>query len=303
MGWPNSIDKTNIIHESVTRFLEGQSLVSDSWRKIYMEDFTDDGSLRRAQLDSVAEPPTWDGTTDFTGSQIVTPDSQGATTLTYQAYVQTIDITKYLIKDVPNIVQQLSQAQGMATASRFASTAWALLGNAFGSETVADGKALCATDHATASATRSNKVTTALDRAALDTVRQMAREWVNFADVVMDLADYDACLVVPAELEASARQILGSDYTSDQMQANQWRTYGHVSLVVSPYLSDANDWFYCLEPKYGPALNPLIFWNRSRPEFQVITDQDNLKTRLIVDFACVADSGPDPTGIFGAAQP
>jgi hypothetical protein len=295
-----AISTSNLIHTTVQRFLEGQSLVKDSWREVFVEDKTDDGSLRRASVESVVMPATWDGTSDMTGGQIVAPDSTGATTLAYQAYVQTIDIPKYTAKDVPGITGMLAQAQGMGVASRYSTAAWALFGNAFASETVADTKALCATDHTTATTTRSNKVTTALDRAALDTVRQMAREWVNYSDVIMDLADYDAVLVVPAELEATARQILGSSVTSGQMQANQWAGYP-IKLVVSPYLTDANDWFYVLEPKYGAALNPLIFWERSAPSFQVITDQDNLKTRLIVDFACVADAGPEPTGIFGAA--
>jgi len=298
-----AISTSNLIHTTVQRFLEGQSLVKDSWREVFVEDKTDDGSLRRASVESVVMPATWDGDADLTGSQIVAPDSQGATTLSYQAYIQTIDIPKYTAKDVPGITGMLAQAQGMGVASRYATTAWALFGNAFSSETVANGQALCSTAHTTAGGggnERSNKVTTALDRAALDTVRQMAREWVNYSEVIMDLADYDAVLVVPAELEATARQILGSSVTSGQMQANQWAGYP-IKLVVSPYLSDANDWFYVLEPKYGAALNPLIFWERSAPSFQVITDQDNLKTRLIVDFACVADAGPEPTGIFGAA--
>jgi len=294
-----AISTSNLIHTTVQRFLEGQSLVKDDWRKVFIEDKTDDGSLRRASVESVPMPATWDGDADVSAVS-GTPDSTGATTLSYQAYCQIVDVGKYVAKDVPGIVGMLAQAQGMGVASRYATTAWALFGNAFASETVADTKALCATDHTTTSTTRSNKVTTALDRAALDTVRQMAREWANFSDEIMDLADYDACLVVPAELEATARQILGSSVTSGQMQANQWAGYP-ITLVVSPYLTDANDWFYVLEPKYGASLNPLIFWERSAPSYQVITDQDNLKTRLIVDFACVADAGPEPTGIFGAA--
>lgn len=277
------------------RFWEGMVRPRQDWTKVFKIHRNDESSIRIAALEGIGNIPTWNGSADLTTETI---DSTGATTMTYAARGLQVLINKYDAKDVPGIVEMAATKLGVSVGATYSTLAWAILGNAFTSETVADSKALCATDHTTATTTRSNKGTSALDRTALEAAITAMRNWDNYQDQPYDLAGFQIYLVVPNGLEFTAHQIVASMYTSSQMQVSKLATMP-IEVVVSPYLTDANDWFLIVDPVVEA---PLHLWERSAPDFAVrLIDQDNLQTKLNVDFALAVDAGPQPDGIYGSS--
>jgi hypothetical protein len=291
-----ALDTSNVMQVTVSgRFWEGMILPRQDWTKVFKIHRDDEASLRIPALTGVGNIPTWNGTADLTTAAV---DSTGATTMAYAARGLQVVIDKYDTKDVPGIVEMAATKLGVSVGATYSTLAWAILGNAFSSETVADTKALCATDHTTATTTRSNSGTSALDRTALEAAITAMRSWVNYQDQPYDLASYQLYLVVPNGLEFTAHQIVASMYTSSQMQVSKLSSMP-IEVVVSPYLSDANDWFLIVDPVVEA---PLHLWERSAPDFVPrLADQDNLSTKLNVDFAIAVDSGPQPDGIYGSS--
>ena len=291
-----AISTSNAKAIAVSSFFEGMIQPDDSWSKIV--DFrTDDvAALNISALTGVPTPGSWDGTSDLTGSQVVATGSTGKNSHTYTVYAQACDVNRYDILDVPNILQQFSRKQGLSVASLYAEQVWSTLGGAFATATTADGAYLCSAAHLTTGANRSNLGSSALDRSSFLAGIQALREHVNYQGQVYDLAQYKKYLVVPAELEEVALQIVGSSVSSSEMQINTAGLY-NTEVIVAPYLTDANDWFLIVDPSVEA---PLTFWQRQAPRYQVIQDQDNLKMRLIFDGAISCAASAQPDGIYGA---
>jgi len=298
-----ALSTSNVKSIAVERYFEGVANVNPAWRSVFNIITKDAASMRIAAMTGVASPPTWDGVADLTDVAIDAPGASNGTSLSYQAYATSVAIGKYDIKDLPDIVSMAARKLGMSVESKRAELAWTLVAaiNAGTTQITNPGTGnvdFIATTHDTATTTRANLVNTALDRSAFLTAIQAAREWVNYQDQITDWAQMHKFLLVPAELEATAHQIVGSQHTSSNLQLNTAGMY-NTTVVVAPYLTDATDWAISVDPASGFAA-PLNYWQRSEPEFRVIVDQDNLKVRLQVDFADVAAVAPLPDGYYGA---
>ena len=307
-----AIDNTNCIQTSVSSFFEGMLQPSDSFTRIFNMRNDDVGSLRLAALTGIPDPGTWDGAADLTTATL---DSTGAVTMSYQGFGIQIRVGKLQSRDIPNVVEMASRKLGRSVASKRAALAWAHLETAFtaGDSAIADGKALCASDHTTATGTRSNLAAdSALDRSAFLAMIKQAREALSFQDQINDWADAPKFLVVPAELETAALEIVGSPFSmnaptsvgtpadmygpaSVQGEVNTAGRY-NTTVLVSPYLAGASNYFLIADPSIE---NPLTYWDRSAPDFRVDVDQDNGAIKLSVDWASATQSGPQPDGIIG----
>jgi phage major head subunit gpT-like protein len=149
---------------------------------------------------------------------------------------------------------------------------FSLLSTGFGS-VCHDGQYFFDTDHAEGeSGAQSNKGTAALAAASLqDAITAM----MKFKDdrgkplgIVPDV------LVVPPDLQWTAMELLNSTYYPDmiaagtgsqKLAANQLK--GRLEIVVSPYLTDTNDWFL-LATKW--IVKPIIFQSRVPVEFAAL---------------------------------
>ena len=310
-----AITSSNVIQTSVSAYFEGLLQPSDSYTRIFNMRSDDVGSLRLAALTGIPDPGTWDGSADLTTATL---DSTGAVTMSYQGYGVQVRIGKLQAKDIPGVVEMASRKLGRSVASKRAALAWAHLETAFtaSASAIADGKALCANDHTTVlggSDTRSNLAAdSALDRSAFLAMIKQARESVNFQNQINDWADAPKCLVVPAELETAALEIVGSPFSmnaptsvgtpadmygpaSVQGEVNTAGRY-NTTVLVSPYLAGASNYFLIADPSIE---NPLTYWTRSAPDFRVDVDQDNGAVKLSVDWASATQSGPQPDGIIG----
>ncbi len=133
-----------------------------------------------------------------------------------------------------------------------------------------DGQYFFDTDHSEGeSGTQSNKGTSALAASSLqDAITAM----MKFSDdrgkpmgVVPDT------LVVPPDLKWTAMELLESVYAPDtatgktEMRRNVLS--GSLDLVVSPYLTDSNDWFLLCTRR---VVKPIIFQSRTPVEFAAL---------------------------------
>mgnify|MGYP003143979969 CR=1 FL=1 len=310
-----AIDNTNVLQTSVSAFFEGMIQPSDSYTRIFDMRSDDVASLRLAALTGIPDPSTWDGAEDLTKATL---DSTGAVTMSYQGYGVQVRIGKLQARDIPGVVEMASRKLGRSVASKRAALAWAHLETAFtaGDSAIADGKALCASDHTTVLGggnVRSNLAADSiLDRSAFLAMLKQAREAVNYQNQINDWADAPKFLVVPPELETAALEIVGSPFSmnaatevgtanntfkpaSVQGEINTAGRY-NTTVLVSPYLATASDYFLICDPSVE---NPLTYWTRSEPDFRVDVDSDSGAVKLSVDWASATQSGPQPDGIIG----
>lgn len=295
-----ALTTSNVIQTDVQAFMEGLAAVNDWYAPVYKK-FTDNtGALRRAAFTGVPSVGTWDGTSDVTTASISTPASNAGLTLTYAKFAIQVKIPRYELLDVPGIQAQSAQKLGMSVASKYAELAGTNMAGILDGNTEAlpDTKKVLSATHTMTSGTRSNALTSALDRASFLSAIRMAREWQNYQTQITDWAKLPKFLVVPAELEGVALQIVGSSVTSDQNQMNTAGLY-NTKVVVCPYLTDASDWGVFVDPNAGFSQN-MAHWDRSAPRFQTAMDQDDLHWKHTVDFATIFDAGPLPDGIIGS---
>jgi phage major head subunit gpT-like protein len=135
-----------------------------------------------------------------------------------------------------------------------------------------DGQYFFDTDHSEGSSgTQSNKGTTALSATSYGVARAAMG---GFKDDQGDtLGLIGDTLVVPLGLEVTARTMLNSDFVSDGTTTinNIWKN--SASLIVSPYLTDANDWFLVAT---NGVVKPIILQDRTPVEFTALeADSEN----------------------------
>lgn len=285
----------NVKQTVVERFFEGLYSVSEQWAQAYDYRRNDIADLRISPITGVSSIPQWNGG-DLPVQELeaLTPQL-----VQYEKYGVQVRVDKYDAKDVPESTTTLPQRIGVATAQTYAAKAVEVLDNAFGSATTSvDGLPLCATNHVTKIGTRSNKLTTALDSAAIMAAIAMFRMWRDYQgmkrDVVQEGGFY---LIIPPGLEEAAGQALGSAVTSANMQLNMAGSYG-IDTIVWNQLSDANNWFLV-----SKAASPIIFWERSAPDLQVQIDEDSKAGKYSLDFAISSAVSALPDGIIGSEVP
>lgn len=287
-----NFNNTNVKQTVVERFFEGLFSVSEQWAQAFDYRRNDIADLRISPITGVSSIPKWlGGDLPVQELEALTPQL-----VEYEKYGVQVRVDKYDAKDVPESTTTLPQRIGVATASTYAAKAAEVLAGAFSTSTTSvDGLALCATNHTTAIGTRSNKLTTALDSAAIMAAIAMFRRWRDYQGLPRDVvAEGGFYLIIPPDLEEAAGQALGSSVTSDQMQVNMAGSYG-IDTIVWNHLSDADNWF--LVSKSG---SPLIFWERSAPDLQVQIDEDSKAGKYSLDFAISSAVSALPDGIIGS---
>jgi hypothetical protein len=287
-----NFNNTNVKQTVVERFFEGVFSVSEQWAQAFDYRRNDIADLRISPITGVSSIPKWlGGDLPVQELEALTPQL-----VEYEKYGVQVRVDKYDAKDVPESTTTLPQRIGVATASTYAAKAAEVLAGAFSTQTTSvDGKALCAVDHTTAIGTRSNKLTTALDSAAIMAAIAMFRRWRDYQGLPRDVvAEGGFYLIVPPDLEEAAGQALGSAVTSDQNQLNMAGSYG-IQTIVWNHLSDADNWFLV-----SRSSSPLIFWERSAPDLQVQIDEDSKAGKYSLDFAISAAVSALPDGIVGS---
>ena len=133
-----------------------------------------------------------------------------------------------------------------------------------------DGQYFFDTDHSEGdSGTQSNKGTLALAASSLQTAMTGMAKFNDDKGKPMGIvAD---TLVVPPDLKWTALELLESIYATDtatgKTETRKNVLAGALDLVVSPYLSDSNDWFLLCVRR---VVKPVIFQSRLPVEFAAL---------------------------------
>ncbi|MDO8055812.1 MAG: Mu-like prophage major head subunit gpT family protein, partial [Candidatus Hermodarchaeota archaeon] len=196
------------------------------------------------------------------------------TSYTHTTYGMGFKVSREMWEDdLYGISRKWSRSLGTSARQTVEVTAANILNNGF-TTTGADGKALCATDHPLlGGGDEQNELTAAADLSisSLDEARYVMEETVNDQGLLLMIRP--KYLIVPPELEFTARELIGSQYKPVATGAT-YINYGHTTnviqdyglqLIVMHYLTDDDAWFL-LSP-----VSPLnFFWRR-----KIAFGQDN----------------------------
>ena len=284
---------SNVKQTVVERFFEGLHSVDERWANAFDYRRNDIADLRLSPISGVGQIPQWNGG-DLPVQELEALTPQ---VVSYTKYGVQVRVDKYDAKDVPESTSVLPQRIGTATATCYAAKAAEVLNNAFSTATTSvDSLALCATNHTVkGGGTRSNKLTTGLDSAAIMAAIALFRKWVDYQGLKFDIVAMGGFyLVIPPDLEEAAGQALGSSVTSDQNQLNMAGSYG-IDTIVWNQLTDTNNWFLV-----SKSMSPLVFWERSAPDLQIDIDEDSKAGKYSLDFAITSAVNAIPDGIVGS---
>ena len=133
-----------------------------------------------------------------------------------------------------------------------------------------DGQYFFDTDHSEGeSGTQSNKATSALSATSLQAAFTAMMKTKDDRGKVMGIIPDS--LVVPPDLKWTATELLESVYAPDvvsgKTDTRRNVLSGVVDLVVSPYLTDSNDWFLLCAQR---IVKPMIFQSRIPVEFAAL---------------------------------
>lgn len=139
-----------------------------------------------------------------------------------------------------------------------------------------DGQNFFDTDHSEGdSGTQANTLAgTGVTDAALTTDYQAARAamWAFKDDAGRPMSIKPTHILAPPQLEGGFRRLLNAQLVASGNAGvtNPWQ--GTAELMISPYLTDVNDWFLLA---LDQPVKPLVFQNRKPPEFVALDKPDS----------------------------
>jgi hypothetical protein len=292
-----ALSTSNAKQEVVEAYIEGAQQPVLDWTEVVDYRTDDQAALRLAPMTAIGRIPEWNGgDRPQTGVRALNPK-----TLEYQAYGLQARINKFTARDIPGLAADVARRFGIAIPTTYSLAAAECLAGAFTTETTSvDGLSLCNSAHLTKTAglTRSNYLTSALDRTALMVAIARYRRWIDWQGLSYDLVAQGGgfVLVVPPELEEVAIECVMSSVSGSEGQVNVLSRY-NIRVLVWSLLTDANDWFL-----FSTVETPIKFWERAAPDLVVdVIDEDSGELKMSVDFAITCEAGPTPDGIVGAS--
>lgn len=277
-------------------YFDGEAEVNEAHAAAFEDRHDFSGSIKVGSLstDGVNRLPAWTGSTDVPQARI---KDVGSKTVNFGQFALQFRISKLDAQFNPTLVPDTVRGVGRAVANTKALLRAAILNGAHSTTTVVPGsKTLAATDHPTAlGGTRSNKLSTGCDLAAIFAAMTLARQWVTYDGDDFDLAEGGWYLLHPivAGLEQVIRQGLGSAVTSDQNQKNTVGMFG-ISQIPWSKITNANHWALTSKRK-----KPVGFWELLAAEDTIDVDEDSRQIKVTVDGAWAAYVQPQPSGFIG----
>lgn len=195
-------------------------------------------------------------------------------------------------------INALPKALAFSIRSTIEQDAANVLNNAFStSYTGADGCCLCYASHTLLDGgTEQNTLSTAADLS----MTSLEQAFIDIGDLVNDrglLINVMARkLVIPSELEWTAKQLLGSekDPETNYNAINPAKGIFPEGYLVNPYLTDPDAWFILTDAPQG-----LVFYWRRKPEFTKDNDFDSDNGKFKSTYRCI-QGWDDWRGVFGS---
>jgi len=148
-----------------------------------------------------------------------------------------------------------------------------------------------------AAGTQSNLIVAALSEASLDNMRQILRGYKNQQALPMNMGGGgDLVLVVGQENERIAKELITSELSGADMQANTFRQYADV--VVWGGFSDPSDYWLIDRSK-----SPVGIWLGESPSIEVRESDDGIFVNMVAKFQATGYVKAYEFGIVGANVP
>lgn len=279
--------------------------------------------FRKIYGDSYAEIPTqYDKVFELDSSSMAKEEDQGLSTLglavekpamksitfdtVYQGYTKTYTPTTYALgfmiaketwdDSLYRNVKQLPKALGRSVRHTVEILGASVLNNAFSASYLgADSKELCATDHPLlGGGTFRNELTTSAD---LDIVsfEQCLIDMRSFVDDRgLKVVAKPKLLVIPPQLEFTAKMLLKSDKLPDTANNNINPANGMVPYIVLDWLTDPDAFFILTDIPNG-----MNFIWRDKPRFGTEDEWNSEVSKFKAVFRC-SYGWTDPRCIFGS---
>ena len=262
------------------------SLLEPGLRKIFYEEYdqiptmipelfnmqtTDKPFEKDQSIGTMGDFPKFEGTVEYDR-----PYEGYTVTYEFPEFAKGFKIERKLYDDdMYNIINKQPAGLAISAARRRESDAASIFNNAFsGSYTGGDSKALCATDHpskAPGQSDRSNKGTSALSHASLQTAKNAMRGTVD--DRGGKISVVPDTLVVPVALEETAWELIESAGKINTAENNPNIHHGKYKLIVWDYLTNDNNWFL-IDSRYSRLF--LNWFDRVPLEFAMEEEFDTL---------------------------
>ena len=148
-----------------------------------------------------------------------------------------------------------------------------------------------------AAGTQDNLITAALSETALDSARQLLRNYANQQALPMNMGgNGDLCLVVGPKNERVAKELVTSELSGADMQANTFRQYADV--IVYPFSTDEDDYFLIDRSK-----SPVGIWMGQAPTIEVRESDDGIFVNMVAKFQASFYVKAYEFGIIGSNVP
>ncbi len=222
--------------------------------------------------------------TDPTAEDILSIKS----TVTSATYEKMVKITEQDALDNPDLLPELARQMADAGAASIANTFWTAVATAHSTahpNTIKvdndDDSAINFIDPGSQKIltsglhlAQSNQLAAALSSSSLSNNRAKLQAYKNDAGLPIspDMTSENLCLVVPAALATTARDLVALDAPvyADDLGSSVSGSYRGMSVVVSPYLdvTDQNNW-WLFHKRYAP----IRIWLRKAPTLRIETLQ------------------------------
>ena len=247
--------------------------------KVVKIDRDDVASLKKAAMHGITTLAAWDGVSDPSNTSVSSTYQQ---TVTYNMYVLNVRLPSHDAMDVPNLVSESARKLGVAVSNSVADLGWAQMVKCW-THDAADGKPPIDAAHPTSGGgTFDNKETTTLDAAGLADALARLRKFKDYDNSTYDAALGELALVVPAELERTAQEIILPAFSGSDLSANFFAGY-NMSCVSSGKLTDDNNW--AIIPVNS---TPVHLWLREAPSVTSYRDDASNSLNLRVQMAAAA---------------
>ncbi len=216
---------------------------------------------------------------DPTAEDVLTAKS----TVTSATMEKLVKVTETDALDNPDLLPELARQMADAGASSIANTYWTAVATAHSTahpNTLkvdnSDDSAINFIDPATQKITgigslgQTNQLTAALSSSSLSSARAVMQAYKNDAGLPVspDMSNENLCLVVPAALGTTARDLVALSepvYASD-LATSVSGSYRGMGVVVAPYLdsTDTNNWWL-----FHRKFSPIRLWLRRAPTLRI----------------------------------
>ena len=232
---------------------------------------------RVSGMGSLSDVDAFDGTITYDS-----PSQLYDKTITFPEKAKGIKVERKLYDDdLYGIMDQ--RPRGLATAvarTRLKSEA-EIFNNAFTSADGGDGVALCSASHPYSpddATTQSNSGTSALSATSVEATRRIGAASLYNDRGELALVEYDT-IVVPVYLEEAGYEIINTSGKVDSAENNVNFHKGRYNMIVSPRLTDSNNWMFV----DSRLAKQFLFWvDRVKPEFNYDRDFDTLVAKWSV---------------------